>query len=337
MRRGKGRAGTVLVLGDIIVDVIGRVKAWPKPGDDCWSPRLELHCGGVGANCALALANWGLQARLLGSVGQDAFGDYLLKSLAKGRVDTHWVQRTPEAMTGLLYVNVTPDGQRTFFGSRSANGLVRRVPPSSSFYAGAAGASLVGYNFLDPATEKAARQIIKTVRSRGGWVSLDVGVGPCKQIPRKILDVCGEVDLLFVGHEEATLLTGLRDEPRAYARLAKTGVREIVLKIGRRGCLIAENGQLRPIPSFSVKAVDSTGAGDSFVAAYLYARAQDWPGADAALLANAAGAVTASIVGAGEKLPGPREVLALMRSKRLPAKWEPVRHRIVERLHKTRR
>lgn len=335
MRRGKGRAQTILVLGDIIVDVIGRVKAWPKPGDDCWAPQLELHCGGVGANCAMALANWGLQARLLGCVGQDAFGDYLLKSLAKGRVDTQWVQRTRETMTALLYVNVTPDGQRTFFGSRSANGLVRGVPPSSPFYAGAAGASLVGYNFLDPATEKAARQIIKTVHSRKGWISLDVGVGPCKQIPGKILKVCRDVDVLFVGHEEAALLTGTRDERSAYARLAKTGARAIVLKIGRRGCLIAENGELRAVPSFPVKAVDSTGAGDSFVAAYLYARAQGWPNVEAALLANASGAVTASIVGAGEKLPGPREVIALLRANRLARKWEPVRRRVLQRLKQT--
>ncbi|HXN23952.1 MAG TPA: carbohydrate kinase family protein [Candidatus Dormibacteraeota bacterium] len=339
MRRGNARVGTILVLGDIIVDVIGRVKAWPNPGDDCWASRLELHCGGVAANCAMALASWGMQARLLGCVGQDAFGDYLLESLAKRRVDAHWVQRTDETMTGLLYVNVTPDGQRTFFGSRGANGLVRRVPQNSTFYAGVIGASLVGYNFLDPATEKAARQIIKTIRSRGGWVSMDAGVGPCKQIPRKLLKVCGEVDILFVGQEEATLLTGMQDDRKAYASLAKTGVREVVLKIGKRGCLISdgENGQLRRVPSFPIKAVDTTGAGDSFVAAFLHARVQGWPTTEAALLANTAGAVTASIVGAGEKLPSPQDVIRLLRTSRLNSQWDPLRLRIVERLQKTLR
>jgi ribokinase len=337
MRRRKARAGTILVLGDIIVDVVGRVKAWPKPGDDCWAPRLELHCGGVAANCAMALANWGVPVRLLGCVGRDAFGDGLLESLARARVDARWVQRTDKAMTGMLYVNVTPDGQRTFFGSRGANGLVRRVPNGSAFYAGSAGASLVGYNFLDPATEKAARQIVKTIRSRGGWVSLDVGVGPCKQVPRKILQVCRDVDILFIGNEEAALLTGIQEEHQAYARLAKTGVREIVLKIGRRGCLIRENGQLRRVPSFPVKAIDSTGAGDTFVAAYLHARAQGWPNAQAALLANAAGAVTASIVGAGEKLPAPQDVFRLLRTSRLNGQWEPLRRQVAERLQKTLR
>lgn len=341
MHRGKTR-GTILVLGDIIVDVIGRVKSWPNPGDDCWAPRLELHCGGVAANCAMALANWGMHPRLLGCLGNDVFGGYLLESLAHCRVDAHWVQRTEKAMTGLLYVNVTPDGQRTFLGSRGANALVRRIPPNSAFYTGAIGASLVGYNFLDPATEKAARQIIKIIRSRGGWVSLDAGVGPCKQIPRKILQVCGEVDILFAGQEEAALLTGMQDTSKAHARLAKTGVREIVLKIGKRGCLVSDgnltsdgpNTQFRRVPSFPVKAVDTTGAGDSFVAAFLHARVQGWPNTEAALLANAAGAVTASIVGAGEKLPSPQDVLQLMRKRRLDGQWDAMRLRIVERLQK---
>lgn len=343
MRREKARAGTILVLGDIIVDVVGRVKAWPKPGDDCWASRLELHCGGVAANCALALANWGARARLLGCVGRDVFADFLLEALGKSRVDARWVQRTSAAMTGLLYVNVTPDGQRTFFGSRGANGLVRQVPPRSAFYSGATGASLVGYNFLDPATEKAARQIIKTIHSRGGWVSLDAGQGPCDKIPDKLLELCRQIDVLFVGHEEAAALTGTNDETKAYMLLAKTGVRHIVLKTGKRGCVVGDpNGQgsiagthsahLRRIPSFPVRVVDSTGAGDAFVAAYLYARGRGWSDIEAALLANAAGAVTASVVGAGEKLPTPRDVLRLLRSTRLNSQWDPVRRNLINRL-----
>src|SRR5881409_2290862 len=174
---------SVLVLGDII----GRVKAWPEPGDDCLAPRLEMHCGGVAANCAFAFAGWGVRPRLLGCVGRDNFGAYLLRRLRAAGVDVRWVQRSAKAMTGLLYVNVTPDGQRTFFGSRAANGLVRRVAQGSAFYRGAAGAHVVGYNFLDPATEKAARQLMRTIRARGGWIALDVGALPSQQIPRKIL------------------------------------------------------------------------------------------------------------------------------------------------------
>src|SRR2546428_12016433 len=184
---------SVLVLGDIIVDVIGRVKAWPEPGDDCLAPRLEMHCGGVAANCAFAFAGWGVRPRLLGCVGRDNFGAYLLRRLRAAGVDVRWVQRTSKAMTGLLYVNVTPDGQRTFFGSRAANSLVRQVARGSTFYRGAAGAHLVGYNFLDPAKEEAAPQPLPLLRARGGWIALQVGAPPRPPNSREILQICKEL------------------------------------------------------------------------------------------------------------------------------------------------
>src|SRR5262249_11753254 len=103
----------IFVLGDINADIIARVQSWPQPGQECLAERLELHCGGVGANCALALRRWGISVRLIGSVGKDDFGKFLLKSLAADGVNVRSVERTANAMTGMLYINVTPDGQRT--------------------------------------------------------------------------------------------------------------------------------------------------------------------------------------------------------------------------------
>ncbi len=323
---------SVLVLGDIIVDVIGRVKAWPEPGDDCLAPRLEMHCGGVAANCAFAFAGWGVRPRLLGCVGRDNFGAYLLRRLRAAGVDVRWVQRTSKAMTGLLYVNVTPDGQRTFFGSRAANSLVRQVARGSTFYRGAAGAHLVGYNFLDPATEEAARQLIRIVRARGGWIALDVGASPSQQIPRKILQLCKDVDILFVNRDEAAALTGTRDARKALRRLQRRGPRHVVMKLGKRGCMLVETGNVVEVPACDVRAVDSTGAGDAFVAAFLQGRMRGWSLAESAVAANAAGALAASVVGAGVNLPGRREVAKLLRQERFKGKWEAIRQRVLERL-----
>src|SRR5262249_10822185 len=116
----------VVVLGDVNVDVLGTVDRWPQPGDDCLASHLEMHLGGVGANAAVALSRWGTSTRLVGCVGNDDFGNYLRRTLREHGVDVQWVQTTRDAMSGLVYVNVTPDGQRTFFGSRGANRLVRK-------------------------------------------------------------------------------------------------------------------------------------------------------------------------------------------------------------------
>jgi len=319
------------------VDVIGRVKSWPEPGDDCMAPRLEMHCGGVASNCALALTRWGISARLLGCVGRDAFGDFLLNSLQAGGVDVRWVQRTRDHMTGMAYVNVTPDGQRTFFGSRGASRLVRPVGGQSPVFAGAVAGNLMGYNFLDPGPEKLARQILKAIHARGGWISLDVGMAASKEIPGRILQVCREVDILFVSDDEAAALTGTRDPRKAYRALQRCGAREVVLKIGKRGCLVVQGGALQQVPAFNVQPVDSTGAGDAFVAAFLQARLRGWSNTEAAVAANAAGAVAASVVGAGTKMPGAREVATLLRVQRLSTRWDAVRLQVLKRLSNAER
>ena len=332
MRRKTVRRPGIIVLGDINVDIMGRVRAWPRPGEDCLAQSLEIRCGGVGANCALSLASWGVAARMVGCVGQDVFGEYVLNALRECKVDSRWVQRSTAATTGMFYINVTPDGERTFFGSRGANSLLRLPRSSAALTAGATAVHLAGHCFLDPGPAQAAKYLIKAMHARGGWVSLDVGMEPSKSIPQKILQMIRRVDILLVSLDEAAALTGTRDPFRAFASLRKAGAREVVLKVGRRGCLISENGRPVVVPSFSVRSVDSTGAGDAFVAAFLQARLRAWPTIEGAIAANAAGALATTVVGAGQNLPGLREVAALLRAQRMPGKWDEARKRVLARL-----
>jgi ribokinase len=332
MRSKAIRRPSILVLGDINVDVMGRVRGWPRPGEDCLAQRLEIRCGGVGANCALSLARWGVAVRMVGCVGRDIFSEYIFKILAENNVNINNVQQSTAAITGMFYINVTPDGERTFFGGRGANALLRPPRRSAALAKGAAAVHLAGHCFLDPGPARAAKDLIKAIHARGGWVSLDVGMEPSKSIPQKILQITRSVDILLVSLDEAAALTGTRDPFRAFASLRKTGAREVVLKVGRRGCLISENDRPVLVPSFSVRSVDSTGAGDAFVAAFLQARLRGWPTIEGAIAANAAGALATTVVGAGQNLPGRRAVAALLGAQRLPGKWDEARRRVLARL-----
>src|ERR1700730_16362682 len=89
----------ILVLGDVNVDVIARIKSFPEPGEECLAPCLELHCGGGGDNCALALRQWSISPRLVAYIGQDEFAAFVLRTLASPRVDVRNVQRTSAAVT----------------------------------------------------------------------------------------------------------------------------------------------------------------------------------------------------------------------------------------------
>lgn len=327
----------IIVLGDINVDVLGAVDRWPQPGDDCLAPRLEMHLGGVAANCALALSRWGVQPRLVGCVGEDEFGNFLRRTLREHGLDVQWVQTTTAAMTGLVYVNLTPDGQRTFFGSRGANMIVRKPQRAHALFHRAAALHLAGYNFLTPIIEATARYLLKALRDRGALISLDVGPDPSRLVPRKILQLANQLDILFVNRAEAFALTQERDPHNAFRSLLNAGAKDVVLKLGKDGCLIFHEGAIKEVPSFCVDAVDSTGAGDAFVAAFLHARLREWPQLEAALAANAAGAAATKIVGAGENLPHLREIVRVLQTPLDDLEWETVRTNILAKIPSTPR
>jgi ribokinase len=299
------RLAGVLVFGDINVDVLAHLGSDLRPGDDHLVPALEQHCGGVGANAAIALARWGLPVRLLGCVGNDWFGEFALRCLTNERIDVAHVQRTDRAMTGLIFIPIAQDGQRTIVGSRGANAEIELRDDSGALLDGIEMLFLVGYDFLSPPSRRVAESLLQESTRRGVRIALDVGVAPSQQIPKIILGVLPILDVLFISLGEAFALTGKSGNEEVLAALGKSGAREIVVKLGAGGCMIGETNAWCPVPPFAVAARDSTGAGDAFAAAYLRARLRGWPAKDAALLANAAGAAAVGVIGAGENMPAP--------------------------------
>ncbi|HSC77981.1 MAG TPA: carbohydrate kinase family protein [Candidatus Acidoferrales bacterium] len=326
--------GNILVLGDINVDVLGRLPAPLRVGGDATSPALEIHLGGVGANTTLALARWKTPVRLLGSAGRDWFGDFALQTLAREGVDVSQVQRPERTATGtgLMFIAVEPDGQRTIFGSRGANTEITLPADSNGYWDGVVGLHLVGYSLLSSSGTDAVRRLLAEAGKRGAWTSLDVGDAPSRQVPQAILQVARELDILIAAFDEASALTGQRDVRGVFGALEQAGARQVVVKCGANGCWLRERGELLNAPAFSLQCTDTTGAGDAFTAALLRARHNGWPWPEAAVLANAAGALTAAVVGAGEQVPALNEIVSLLQTSRLPGEADSWRTRALELL-----
>ncbi|MGH9863085.1 MAG: carbohydrate kinase family protein [Candidatus Acidiferrales bacterium] len=322
----------VVVLGDINVDILAPIRNFTGLGHDYLAAALAMHGGGVGANTAIALARWGQRARLLGTTGRDAFARLVLSRLKQQGVDVSAVRSTPQALTGLMFIPVTRGGQRTFFGSRGANAFFPGAIQPARCLRGADALHLMGYNFLSRPVARAAKQLLAAARRRGLAVSLDVGMGPARDIRGTILQVARQVDILFLSEEEAAALTGERKSARAVRALQHAGLRRLVVKRGRRGCLVRLEGREIAAPSLPVATVDTTGCGDAFTAAFLHGRLAGWRLEEAALVANAAGAAAATVVGAGEQLPGPAEVWRLLKKARLKKDWEGVRYALIKRM-----
>ncbi len=324
--------GKILILGDINVDVLGRLLAPLQVGGDSTSSALEIHLGGVGANTTLALARWKAPVRLLGATGRDWFADFALGMLEGEGVDVSCVQRVDRAATGLMFIAVDPDGQRTIFGSRGANAEVTLPPHADAYWEGVTALHLVGYTLLSSSGAKAVHRLLAEARDRGVWISLDVGNAPSRQAPQAILQAARELDILIAAFDEAAALTGQRELGDAFKALEQTGARHVVVKLGQKGCWFREQGDLLNAPAFPVQATDTTGAGDAFTAALLRARLSGWPWPEAAVLANAAGGLTTSVVGAGEQVAETSEILRLLQTSCLPPDWDTVRLRVVEHL-----
>ncbi len=322
----------IVVLGDINVDLSARLEAPLRQGSDCLAAELGVHLGGVGANTAVALARLGVPVRLVACAGRDWFAEFALERLTREGVDLTFVQRTADAMNGLMFIAIAPDGQRTIIGSRSANLLLQPGPGLVCALDGARAFHLMGYSQMVPALEQAADLLIAGARERGLLVSVDAGAAPSHQVPEKVVSLGVKADLFFANDEEAAALTHKADPRAALEALEKAVSRQVILKLGAAGCLLRQDAQLVEVPPLPVNAVDTTGAGDCFTAAFLKARLHGWPDPEAALFANAAGAAASEIVGAADGMPEQARLRAIISQAKLPGPWEDVRRRVLNRL-----
>ena len=306
----------IVALGDVNVDIIAHFGSYPGKGQDALAYSTEFHCGGSAANTAMALARMGLDVVLISRVGPDSLALKALNSLSEAGVISTGLQRDPAAMTGLMYVVVTPDGERTILGHRGANVLTDPNKMREEDIRDARLFHLSGYALLADPQRSAALLALEMACRHGLTVTLDPGMS----VPEAALDemraLLPVIDIFLPNLPEAKALTGADSPQDCFQALVAAGVRVVALKLGESGCLIGSEEGFVCVPGFAVEARDTTGAGDYFAAGIIagYLGGLDWR--SAAVLGNAMGAMAAARVGAGASAPQSRDVLALLRDPR---------------------
>lgn len=302
----------IVILGDVNVDLLARFPAYPREGEDGLATAMDLHCGGSAANTARALARLGLGVRLISRVGSDPWADIVLRSLAEAGVALDGVQRDAEAMTGLIYIVVTPGGERTMLSCRGANTATDPGALSEADFRGARLLHLSGYALLAEPQRSAARRAVDLASAAGLAISLDPGLAAASSDELRAL--LPRIDLLLPTLAEAQATTGLATAEECARALQGGGGRTVAIKLGRQGSLTCCPEGLFRTPGCAVEAQDSTGAGDAFDAGFLAARLGGLDCRAAAAAANALGALAAAQVGAGtEALSGPAAAALLDR------------------------
>jgi sugar/nucleoside kinase (ribokinase family) len=299
----------VVCLGILVADVIARPVDELPLGAVALMDEVSLHGGGCALNTATGLARLGLSVGVVGKVGEDIFGDFVVGLLDERGLDTGAVLRDPAVPTSATVVLVDRAGERSFLHLPGANGaLGAEELPTDRVFAGRA-LHVAGALVMPALDGPPTAALLAEAQRRGVLTSLDTVYDATGRWER--VEPClPHLDLLTVSLSEARGISGEHEPASAAAWFRERGVAEVAVKLGPEGCYVAGADFEGDIPGVPVRAVDGTGAGDAFAAGVLYGRLAGWPLVDAARLGNAAGALATTEVGATEGLLDLEETLA---------------------------
>jgi sugar/nucleoside kinase (ribokinase family) len=292
-------AGTVI--GDIFVRKLDRE---PARGSLTVVDQVGFHLGGAAPNTGAVLSRLGVPVSVVGRIGSDPFGQLVRQEIEK------WASNVTLAVDEVLQTtavvgHIFADGERSFLyaGGASAAFCAADLDLKQECSRGSR-ALHVGYALLLPGLDgEPMRALFEEAQSLQLLVSLDVAYYPGPDW-KKLVQLMPHVDVFCPNGREAEAITGEKNPEAAAARLLKDGVRQFVaVKLGEQGAYIRPaDGPGEYIQAYHVRTIDSTGAGDAFIAGVLAAwhRKLDWR--QAARIANAAGALATTKQGATEGL-----------------------------------
>jgi ribokinase len=299
----------VALVGSLNMDLVVRSPRIPQPGETILGSGFRAVPGGKGANQAVAAARLGARVSMVGRVGQDAFAGPLLENLAADRIDYTFVVRDGEAATGVALIVVDDTGQNSIVVASGAN---MRLSPSD---VDAAQAPIRDAHVLLLQLESPLDTVTHAAHiARAHRVTVILNPAPARPLPPDLLPL---VDVLIPNETETALLTGMPVDDLTGARAAaallrKAGVGTVILTLGERGALLAGERGEETFPAFDVEPVDTTAAGDAFVAGFAVALAEGNTLAEAVRWGNAAGALATTRLGAQPSLPTRRALEKLL-------------------------
>lgn len=304
---------SVVAVGDANVDLIAPVESFPGKGGEVSTGKLNKCAGGSAANLCVALARLGLDSQFIGRVGDDPLGHFLIDNFRKEKVDISQLQIDRKVGTGLQFIAITRDGERTMYGFRGANIYLSADEIDMGPVKSSRVLHISGYALLSDPQRKTTMKILKVARGAGALVSLDVGVLPATRVANRVCSILRYVDILFLGEREASALVGTKKPEKAAKDLLKFGPKIVALKLGEKGCFILTEMERVRSPAFPIKVVDTTGAGDAFDAGFLTGVIREWGLKRTARFANALGSLSTTKIGAQSALPNRREVKRFLR------------------------
>ena len=308
----------IITLGELLIDFVPTVSGVSL----IEAPAFKKAPGGAPANVAAGLAKLGVSCAFLGKVGEDAFGQFLKETLDNVGVNTEGLVFSKEARTALAFVSLRADGEREFMFYRhpSADMLYRPDEVAVDMIREAKVFHFGSISLISEPSRSATLAALDAAREAGRLVSYDpnlrLALWPDADAAKAgMLSVWEQAALIKVSEEELAFLSGEDDPAKAVEKLWHENLQLLVITRGKDGCTYFTPDFHGTVPGFPVKPVDTTGAGDGFVAGLLrgLVKQPDALQSEAQLqalcrFANAVGALTTTQRGAIPALPTLSEI-----------------------------
>jgi ribokinase len=312
----------ILAIGDANAELVfSPITSLPQYGQEVIVPKMHLRAAGSATNFALCAAHLGVKTGFAGRLAVDKFGEVVLKALREADVDTQWLRLVEDSETGMTLVLVREDGERAFITYQGTNAELQQQDLEKCFTADPPPrwVHLAGYHLLDSLRGPPAISLLKLAQERGITTSLDTGWDP-KGWTNETIETLHEalqfVDVFFPNVDEIKALTGEKGYRKGAQNLIKMGAPALVVKLGKRGCLLATKQDEHLIPAFEVSVVDTTAAGDAFNAGFVVSMLGGATMGRAAVFGNAVAALRISRQPHQPLFPSLQETTAFLMRKR---------------------
>lgn len=299
------RAPQLVVVGGANIDYFMKGDRLPENGKSVVAEQFQCRPGGKGLNQAVAAARLGAHVSLVAMIGNDKWGDQIVAQLAEEDVDTRHVFRTGNAPTGAVLIMIGEQGRTTRMAALGANHLL--LPPDVQQAAGLIESADCVLAQLE-VPEASVRCAFELARQSLKRTMLDAG--PPVPVSDETISL---LDIARANAEEAKTISGVavtdeRSALEAAQILLERGVQTVALEAGDSANMVAAPDSVHFLSLIPVRALDRTGAGDAFVAAFLVALLEGASLGQAGFLANAAAAFATTRIGALAGLPNRHEL-----------------------------
>ncbi|ERK16989.1 Ribokinase [Pantoea sp. AS-PWVM4] len=306
------KSAKLAVLGSINADHILNLAHFPRPGETVIGKQYQIAFGGKGANQAVAAGRAGADIAFIACVGADDIGERIRQQLQQDRIDIAPVETVADEATGVAMIFVNGEGENNIGIYSGANAALTPACVDRHQQVIADADALLMQLESPLESVLAAAKIAKAQQTQ-----VILNPAPATHLSDELLSL---IDVITPNETEAEILTGIavksdEDAARAAAALHSKGIQTVLITLGRRGVWLSEKGEGVRIPGFSVQAVDTIAAGDTFNGAFITARLEGVLMHDAVRFAHAAAAIAVTRPGAQPSVPWRTEIDAFLQQQ----------------------